>query len=137
MGTASQTHCKRGHEFTVENVIQGVGRRTCRTCKEAADKEYFKAHRSELHEYRVNYHKTVSVKKHLEEKGWTEFMFTSQLLEQEGKCAICDITLTRGVKGSTTTACADHEHIIPPKPRGVLCPACNVGLGNFKDNIKT
>jgi len=34
----AQTHCKRGHEFTSENVYLYKGIRACRTCRRAADR---------------------------------------------------------------------------------------------------
>jgi hypothetical protein len=145
MGQASQTHCKRGHEFTPESTIvskyksgkyKGQSRRTCRTCKETFDKEYYRDNLEELKAYRLNYHRTVSKKKNLEEKGWTEELFEVTLSEQGGKCGICGVTIKQfGTRGEITAlACADHEHSDPPKPRGLLCTFCNVGLGYFIDN---
>ena len=38
---AAQTHCKRGHEFTLENTyITKNGRRSCRTCHAAWQRTY-------------------------------------------------------------------------------------------------
>ena len=34
-----KTHCKNGHEFTVENTVVGK-QRTCRTCSQAASRRY-------------------------------------------------------------------------------------------------
>lgn len=36
----SQTHCKRGHEFTDENTKNTRGRRECRACHRLRDAEY-------------------------------------------------------------------------------------------------
>lgn len=47
---------------------------------------------------------------------------------QEGKCAICEKTLT-------TAAATDHCHKTN-KIRGLLCNNCNTGLGMFKDDLK-
>jgi hypothetical protein len=142
MGHANQACCKRGHEFTFENTIvgkdRGKSRRTCRACKNAADHKHWEENKDSLRAYRLNYHRTVSKKKSLEEKGWTKELFEVTFSEQSGKCAVCGETINQfGTrKERTVLACADHEHSDPPKPRGLLCTLCNVGLGYFRDNPK-
>ena len=39
-GGAKLTHCKRGHEFTEYNTYRWRGRRICRRCNNARNKEY-------------------------------------------------------------------------------------------------
>lgn len=59
------------------------------------------------------------------------------LLERsENKCEICGEKETRktGKSPRTTRLSLDHCHILN-KVRGLLCHTCNVGIGNFKDNI--
>ena len=51
--------------------------------------------------------------------------------KQNGKCAICDKKHTDGNKRFAV----DHDHTTR-KIRGLLCQNCNIGLGNFQDNIK-
>ena len=55
------------------------------------------------------------------------------LLSQNNTCAICDATES-GYKRKYF--CVDHNHETN-KIRGLLCYACNLGLGKFKDNIDT
>lgn len=50
---------------------------------------------------------------------------------QNGRCKICNKHESEARK---KRLCIDHKHgtkIV----RGLLCDDCNVGLGNFKDNI--
>lgn len=57
--------------------------------------------------------------------------YLTMLEEQGHRCAICG-TDTPGGKGSWHI---DHNHETG-KVRGLLCAMCNVGLGNFYDNIE-
>lgn len=47
------------------------------------------------------------------------------LAKQEGKCAICDDVMDKPQ--------LDHDHATG-KVRELLCPGCNVGIGNLKDD---
>ena len=75
-----------------------------------------------------------SRKQNLRKHGWTELRFNEYLATQQGLCAICGKELTIEHKMSGSEACTDHEHVEPPKPRGLLCGSCNAGLGQFEDN---
>jgi len=52
------------------------------------------------------------------------------LKEQGGGCAICGET--KPLKGKNYL-CVDHCHETG-EVRGILCHACNTGLGKFKDS---
>jgi hypothetical protein len=66
-------------------------------------------------------------KQALRRAGWTFETYETAYIAQEGLCDIC----RQPVEGSM---CADHEHVTPPKPRGLLCNSCNLALGQFKDS---
>lgn len=118
-----RTHCKRGHEFTPENTfITKKGHYRCRICiqlnrdtcawdQKAYDKE-----------------------KNLRERGWTGESFDKAFKEQEGKCAICGKEMNLNKKTNPDRACADHDHETGIS-RGVLCAACNFGLGCLQDKL--
>src|ERR1019366_8413913 len=74
-------------------------------------------------------------RKRLNKIGWTPELFDERIKEQEGTCAICKKDLTFEKKVSGSRACADHEHSNPPKPRGVLCANCNLGIGHLQDSV--
>ncbi len=50
--------------------------------------------------------------------------------EQEGRCKICGAHQSE----FSTRLHVDHNHETG-KVRGLLCNSCNMGIGNFKDNI--
>jgi len=54
-------------------------------------------------------------------------IFKELLIKQKGKCAICKKPMKR--------ICLDHSHK-SYKIRGLLCNACNSGLGYFQDSPK-
>lgn len=64
---------------------------------------------------------------HLKELGWSLKMVEEKILEQDNKCAVCFVEFTE-------TPHADHKHVVPPIPRGLLCSPCNRALGLLKDD---
>lgn len=56
--------------------------------------------------------------------------FNKMLLEQNNLCKICNNNFK-----NDKDICVDHNHLTG-KIRSLLCTACNLGLGKFKDNIE-
>jgi hypothetical protein len=52
--------------------------------------------------------------------------FEAMLIAQQRRCAICE---------TPNPGCVDHCHLTG-RVRGILCRACNTGLGQFYDNPK-
>jgi hypothetical protein len=71
--------------------------------------------------------KTAARRYELGQLGWTLEMYNEKFAEQNGRCAICKQAVEAVLD-------ADHEHVEPPKPRGLLCHLCNIGIGAFKDD---
>lgn len=71
--------------------------------------------------------------KHYEQsKQGVDFYSASRVKESwEGVCDICKTDIPSGPKKSW---CLDHDHKTG-KARGILCAACNIGLGMFKDDL--
>ena len=61
--------------------------------------------------------------------GLTQDAYLELYASQGGRCAICKTKPTRQYKRLSI----DHDHVTG-KVRGLLCMACNTGLGQFKDN---
>jgi len=141
-----KTHCKQGHEFTPENTYTppGTTKRVCRTCRTEISKqshrrnaeERNRRHRERRHNGQRPPSDTVEGRRrsNLQQIGWTPELFSEKVMEQQGLCGICNKTLTFEKRISGSRACADHAHSEPPKPRGVLCANCNLGIGNLQDN---
>lgn len=73
--------------------------------------------------------------------GMTEHDYRKLLAAQGGKCAICGDTNPGGRWKHRGRFHVDHDHACCPGKsscgrcvRGLLCGACNVGLGAFRDN---
>ena len=64
--------------------------------------------------------------------GITQDEFDSIYARQGGKCAICLVDFDE--KERTTRPHVDHCHLTG-KVRGLLCLACNSGLGQFGDDL--
>ena len=61
--------------------------------------------------------------------GITHADFEHQLRVQGGRCAICNTPHT------ASPLHVDHDHDTAAL-RGLLCTACNVGLGQFHDDVE-
>ncbi len=66
--------------------------------------------------------------------GVTPDRYNQMFTEQNGICAICGEKEVFRVNGEITSLVIDHNHETD-EIRGLLCRACNLGLGNFKDNL--
>jgi len=64
--------------------------------------------------------------------GITKEEFIRKLSKQDNKCAICNIEIG---EESQLKANLDHCHLTK-KIRGVLCRYCNIGIGQFKEDIE-
>jgi hypothetical protein len=139
-----KTHCGKGHEYTKENTaLDCRGHRQCKVCNadRAAQryKDYPEKYKS-AHQVRRVLHPDCTPEQRREKNlnyiGWTTKKFDSTMEEQHRLCAICKKSLTMEKKISGSRACADHEHTKPPKPRGILCTNCNLGIGNLQENVE-
>ena len=68
--------------------------------------------------------------------GITEEQYEAMLTVQGGRCAICRSLPTWNWPRdgrSQPRLCIDHDHQTG-KVRGLLCHACNVGIGNLGDD---
>jgi hypothetical protein len=86
------------------------------------------------HEYRCAKdpeYKNRQRARRIKKQGWTLKSYDAKFEEQKGLCAICGNSADTCRFGLLDT---DHEHVDPPKPRGLICNMCNRGVGMFKDN---
>ena len=69
--------------------------------------------------------------------GVTKEQYEEMLEDQDGKCAICKREeLARAYITKKVRALAvDHCHVTG-YVRGLLCRACNLGIGHFEDNLE-
>jgi hypothetical protein len=69
---------------------------------------------------------------HLKRYSLTPEEFDRLVLQSAGKCPICGVTFgTNGLKGDG--AVVDHDHATG-KVRGIICNACNRGIGQFSED---
>lgn len=73
---------------------------------------------------------------HLQRKfGLSLHEYGQMLIAQNGKCAICGDEDGGTRNGETKALAVDHDHKTG-KVRGLLCEACNQGIGKLKDDPK-
>lgn len=66
--------------------------------------------------------------------GISTVEYLAMMEAQGGRCAICGETPDPNAKKGRRRLGVDHDHTTGAV-RGLLCFPCNVGLGNFKDNV--
>lgn len=94
----------------------------CLACQRIKNQNYYKLNKVELNLKKAEYHRFIYSR-------WTDKEFNQALIEQDNKCALCDIEFIDGIM-----KCADHNHYNGEK-RGILCNRCNRGLGLIGDTL--
>ena len=118
------THCKRGHEFTPENVyINPDGRQSCRVCRQDWMDSHRPAVNSSCKKYYRNNIKKERIRKRRYLYGMDDATYTAKLKSQGGVCAIS------GLQGLAV----DHDHRTNTN-RGLLNRKINAALGLFQEN---
>ena len=66
-------------------------------------------------------------------------IYNKKLEEQNGLCAICGMSgnFSRNLAVDHDHSCCNHDKSCGKCLRGLLCTACNSGLGSFRDNIES
>jgi len=85
--------------------------------------------------YDKNRYEKLERENRLENYGITSIEYNKILKKQNGVCAICGKSESLKIKNTTKRRLTiDHEHKTG-KIRGLLCTKCNLGIGNFLDDI--
>jgi GDPmannose 4,6-dehydratase len=143
-GPKRKTHCGRGHEFTPQNtIINKLGYRSCKLCAALRVRERYmpklrknnkrRRENPELRQHDLSRMKLTNQKRRLETYGLTEQDFQSLVKLQNNCCAICKSPFD--MENTLKTCHVDHCHKTNVV-RGLLCARCNLGLGQFKDNVE-
>lgn len=113
----------------------------CKECKRGSIRRHYADNRADISNRRKRKrdlegipesHKAASYRSRLRRVySITQEDFDLMLTDQGGRCKIC-FTDTPG--GGRSKFSIDHDHVTG-KVRGLLCLACNTGLGNFKDDL--
>jgi hypothetical protein len=137
----TKTRCKNGHLFTAETtrIRPGTNARTCIICEKNYNEKYREDNKEHIREHKKAHrpppHTPEYMRKfNLKAHGWTVEHFDSVLQLQEFRCAICGDLLDLENRQSRKGPCGDHEHVKPPRPRGILCHPCNAAIGLLQDN---
>jgi hypothetical protein len=110
----------------------------CKSCRLAASKfPGMGIRRKLLRLKRLHHYRQREYESDLRSRYGLELVEYNAILEkQRGRCAICRIVLFPRRQGpKTLVAQVDHDHTTG-RVRGLLCGACNSGLGYFRDNLK-
>lgn len=94
------------------------------------NKRYRRAHKDA---YGTDYHDGGLRLKYGADFGLREYL--AMFEAQGGKCAVCKQDEVEAKHGKVKALAVDHDHVTGAV-RGLLCSACNTGLGKFRDNAE-
>lgn len=130
--------------FSTDNGRKGKKDRLCKICRKEASRLYYQNNKERLQPlYRENYYKyrdkalkRSKIRRFERVYGITEIEVNELLKKQNYVCAICNKKETvKDRMGNVRALSVDHCHKTN-KVRGILCRECNLGIGNFHDDIE-
>ena len=107
--------------------------RTCAECKKKSRESANRAFAARNPEYLKNRQaeRSKRLMPHLSAYGITKSDYEEMLHEQDSACAVCGKSGGWSANGGRLVV--DHDHDTG-KVRGLLCPSCNRGIGQFFDS---
>jgi len=113
---AIKAHTKEDLNLFVKDKRRKYNRKkTCKRCANANRRAHHSTERERRYKFKSKYNISI------EDYG-------KMLQKQQGRCLICADVFS-------STPHVDHDHSTG-KVRGLLCMACNTGLGQFKDSTE-
>ena len=105
----------------------------CRECNNESRRRYYhRAKADPVKSAQINADQRRRYKQYV--YGLSQEAYDAMLKAQGGRCAICGTTEVGSKSKNHQGFFVDHCHETG-QVRGLLCHPCNVGLGNFHDNI--
>lgn len=99
----------------------------CESCRRAIGREWRRANRASSRASVAKWQKANPLASRLSKYPIDTTEYLRRLDEQDSSCAICGRS-----PDDPFTLCVDHDHATG-KVRGLLCSACNSGLGKLGD----
>lgn len=116
---------KKGRDFKRASKNIDGRRGICRDCTSEATREYRRANPERVRAARRRYSAKASHYNRRYKYGITAEQFDGWVRDQAGRCALCE---------KPADLVVDHDHSTGAI-RGLLCSACNGGLGKLGDSI--
>lgn len=111
--------------------------RKCSICKKWLDINHFyllNKNNISLKHSKSTCKECTKTYKYLDKYGLTNEEYKKMYNDQKGVCKICGKN-NNTKEGKAKRLCVDHCHKTNTI-RGLLCDNCNIGLGNFKDDVE-
>lgn len=113
---------------------------SCKDCDKQYKAAHYEANAERNRQRAIESHKKFPDRRRnnklRQDFGLTLAEYKNILEKQKGVCAICNHSESEKRLGTRKNLSVDHDHLTNTI-RGLLCSACNTGLGKFKDSPET
>lgn len=121
-----KTHCIWGHELIPENRVNGTGQ--CRECRRINMNSFKIKNPDYKKNWRLENKESGRIEHIGPRYGISHEQYQEMISTQNNQCCLCRVYFEGDIIPHV-----DHDHRTE-KVRGLLCRACNSGLGQFRDN---
>lgn len=118
-------------EYYADNRTRDGKCTRCKICHEARYSTWKRANKQKVLGYNQTWYASSGVR--FLRHGITQEQYDRILTKQKGLCAICELPEPTIIRGKQRPLQIDHDHETG-RVRGLLCSACNTGIGKFSDS---